>query len=109
MTLLPLPVFPHPPTPAQTQAIRAAKAALDLPFTVQIVPAVPGSPVRVLAFEAPDFLCDYALVTNPANLEVALKWVLSDDVDERATLIIDQLRAIFGPDVREVFDGPHFE
>jgi hypothetical protein len=107
MTLLPLPCHPAP-TATQTQAIRAAKVALALPFTVQIVAAVPGAGLRVLALgTAPPWLCDYALVTDPANLKEALKWVLSDDVDPRASLVIDQLRSVFGLSVNEV--GVRFE
>jgi hypothetical protein len=102
MTLLPLPIHPAP-TEAQSQAIRDAKAALALPFQVQIVPAVPGGYARVLALgTAPPWLCDYALVTNPANLQAALAWVLSDDVDPRASLVIDQLRSVFGSEVTEI-------
>lgn len=107
MTLLPLPIHPAP-TEAQAASIRAAKAALALPFTVQIVAAVPGAGLRVLALgTAPPWLCDYALVTDPANLEAALKWVLSDEVDPRASLVIDQLRSVFGTNVTEV--GVRFE
>lgn len=101
MTLIPLPVHP-PPTEAQVQAIRAAKAALELPFMVQIVPAVPGS-ARVLALdEAPPWLGDHALVTRSENLPDALRWVLSEDVDPRASLVIDQLRSVFGNEVTEI-------
>src|SRR4051812_4552606 len=86
-------------------AVRQAKAALSVNYRVAPSPAAPGGPTRVLALrEAPPWLCDYALVSDPNNAEsmvAALEWVLGDGDDDRATLIIDQLRAQFG-DVTEI-------
>lgn len=106
--LTPLQVWGQP-REGDIEALRAAKTALSLPFRVLPVPAVPGGPTRVLALrEAPPFLCDYALVRDPANpaaLEAAMAWVLNPQKgDPRAVLVIDMLRAIFGDDVTEV---PH--
>ena len=119
-TLRPLAIYPFPPTDADLSLIKAAKAQLDLPYLVVPVRAVPGGPVRVLALrETPDFLCDYAQVTQldrPESMLAALRWVLDDTLDDkRATLIIDQLRAIFGVEVHEISgyaedeDGDHFQ
>lgn len=78
---------------------------MNLDYQVVMVQALPGGPTRVLAFEPPNFLADYALVTNVSDLGWALYWVLNSDIqDERGSLIIDQLRETFGPGVREVLD-----
>lgn len=88
-------------------ALRAAKAALDLPFLITLCPAVPGGPARVLALrQPPPFLCDYAPIAdpdNPAAVRAAMEWALDDTRDDsRASLVLDQLVAIFGMGVREI-------
>ena len=87
--------------------LKEAKRRLDVDFQVLPCKAYPGGPTRVLAVGIqPDFLCDFALVKDPANsiaLEAGLAWVLDPDKeDSRASLIIDQLRATFGADVTEL-------
>lgn len=115
MTLYPLPIHPWPVTDADLSLIKAAKAQLVTTKLVTPVEAFPGEPVRILALRvAPEFLCDYALVREPENpvaLRTALNWVLDETLDDpRATLILDQLVAIFGVGTREVFDeGVRFE
>jgi hypothetical protein len=89
--------------------LKEAKASLDLPFNVMPCEAFPASPTRVLALEVmPAFLCDYAIVKDPANQEAmraALSWVLNEDEsDPRAVLLLDQLKLLMGNGVREVFD-----
>lgn len=70
------------------EAIRAAKMELcardGLDFQVQLAPAVPGSPTRVLSFKGPPpFACDAAKLRNwedPAELRYWLEWVLDDEL-----------------------------
>jgi hypothetical protein len=99
---------------ADRECLRLAKAEINPPYFLTLVEAFPGSPGRILAFrETPPFICDYALVTNPDHYESvrgALYWVLHPEYDDpRSSLVLDQLQAIFGPDVKEMHEGPHFE
>jgi hypothetical protein len=67
--LLPLPVYPWPLTAERSMLLRRAKAELDLPFLIQPVEAVPGSPGRVIAFGGlPPFLCEVAMI-RPENVD----------------------------------------
>lgn len=104
--LRPLPVWGRQ-LPGDYEALKAAKVALDLPFSIVPAPAVPGSPTRVLAMrEVPPFIADYALVrdpSNPAAMLAAMGWALDDTIeDPRATLVFQQLQGVFGPDLKEV-------
>lgn len=104
--LLPLAIH-GTPQPGDREALVAAKVSLDLPYLIELVVAQPASPTRVLAIrDPPPFLVDYALVRDPANpaaMRAAMEWALDDSVDDpRATLIIDQLRAVFGAGVTEI-------
>ena len=108
--MIPVPIHPWPPTPADLELLKAVKATLDLPYKIVPVEALPGSPGRVLAFrEDTPLLVDSAVVTDPGNtaaLQTALSWVLDPTaVDARASLVIDKLRGVFGPDVEEVLDA----
>jgi hypothetical protein len=65
----PLPVHPYPLTAAQESTLRQAKAELDLPYLVQVVPAVPGSPGRMLCFGEPAPFYTESVVIRPENVE----------------------------------------
>lgn len=86
--------------------IKAAKLALGIPYTVYPSTASASTNARILAVGGhPPFLCDYALVSpssGPEGVQAALSWVLGDHEDPRATLILDTLRHVFGPGVREL-------
>jgi len=102
----PLYIHPWPISESDMNAIREAKAALDLPFKVIPRPLDVKVWGRVLALrEAPSALTDYALVSDPDSperLQAALSWVLSTRVDPRATTVLKTLQSIMGGDVREV-------
>jgi len=92
VAVLPIPVYPYPPTPEQVQAIKAAKDALckrdGIEFGLQVARAVPASPVRVLAFAPPPFLCEAAMVRSlePAEMERWLEWCLDEEQPVEAGL-----------------------
>lgn len=54
----------------------------------------------------PNFICDYAPVSDPDNEEsvlAALRWVTNaNNMDERAVYVIDMLKEIFGADLKEI-------
>lgn len=86
--------------------IKAAKAALDLPYkVVPVDPAdAPGS--RVLAVGAkPGWMCDFYLIAPQEageRVQEALLWVLSDAHDPEATTVADTMLTIFGEGTREI-------
>ena len=107
--LVPLPIW-GVPQPGDMEALRAAKASLNLPYLIVPCAAVPGSPTRILALrEPPPFIADYRGSIDPQNdpeLAAKMLWALDDSIeDPKASLVIHQLRAIFGPEVREVTPG----
>lgn len=100
-----LPVYPAKPTGADLEAFKAAKASMGIDYLIQPLRAVNGSPFRVIALrERPDFICDYALVKNPteASVRSAMDWALGDEVDNRATTVLDMLKEIFGEGVKDL-------
>lgn len=102
--LTPLPIY-APGIEVDLEPIKAAKAALDLPIKVKPVDAERTRGLRVLAYEKPDWLCDFFLVseaTPPERLQRALAWVLSDVEDEEATTTLDTLNVVFGGGVVEI-------
>lgn len=104
-TIRPLPIYPSAPTGADLSLLKGAKVSLGIPFLIQPVDAVPGSPGRVIALrKRPDFICDYAFVPEPneKSIEAALDWAFSDKVDKRATTVVQQLEDIFGKGVKEI-------
>lgn len=89
------------------EPIKAAKAALDLPFRVKPVDVTEHDRgVRVLAVGAkPGWLADFYLVAerdSPERLQAALAWVLGDGDDPDATTVGDTICAIFGEGTREI-------
>ncbi|GAB2699361.1 hypothetical protein GCM10027071_11090 [Microbacterium marinum] len=64
----PLPIHPWSAlTPERGAMLRAAKAALDVPFLIQPSPAASGSPGRVLGWgQVPPFLSESVII--PAGL-----------------------------------------
>lgn len=84
--VLPLACWPYPVPPVVNEAIRRAKESLaardGLDFKVQICPAVPGSPTRVLSFKGPPpFYCDAAKLRNwedPKELRDWVEWTLDE-------------------------------
>lgn len=107
-----LPIYaPQGLSAADWDAIKRAKASLDLPFLVTPVRAVCGSPGRILAIRAePDWVdCEYAMVSDPqsSGLRQALEWIYSDKEDKRAMNTLKILQKILGPGVREVTDGAY--
>lgn len=108
--LLPLALHPWPVPEEHLSVVRAAKAALNLPFRVSPCQAVPASPTRVLALGSlPPFVCDCAPVSDPLNVEsvkAALLWVLDPEQPlERGYTVVDYLQAAFGPGLREITDS----
>lgn len=89
------------------ERLKSAKASLGLPYLVQPI-RVSGSTTfaRFLAWgDKPPGLGDYAYVTDetsPDGLTAALRWVLTDEDNPRATTILSTLTNIFGFGVREV-------
>lgn len=76
-------VYPWPISPEREALIRQAKASLNSPQKIELVPAAYGSPGRVLAFETPTFLCSYAPI-RPENADkvqsiaAALRYILDE-------------------------------
>lgn len=106
---LPLPIFPHPMTPEQSGRVHEAYLRLGPGApSVQPVPANPGEPGRVLGLGAfPPFVCDLAYVPDPTSvdqIENRLRWLLLDQ-GERGFEVLDYLRALLGPGVKEVVDA----
>lgn len=103
--LLPLPIYPYPVSKEDMDAIKAAKAAMNVDFKVLPRPAVPGSPGRVLALrEKPNWFTSYAPVGHPErpeSMKAALEWVLSDKDDPRGVTDVQWLNELM-PGVREV-------
>lgn len=100
--LHPLPVWPAPGDDDKALIV-AAKNALTLPdgFMATIVPAVWGSPTRMLALREPaPFLHDHWRVLDPRDteeLEAALAWCFDRTIsDYRAETILDTLTLVFG-------------
>lgn len=91
----------------QHDALRAAKAALELPYRIVPERLWEGDvEVRVLAWRTPPFACAYALVTDrtrPDVLQKMLAWALGeDDENDAAMSVADVLTAWLGPGVREI-------
>lgn len=106
---LPLPIYPYPMTAEQSTVVHEAYLRLGPGApSVQPVPANPGEPTRVLGLAAfPPFVCDLAYVPDPTNvdqIENRLRWLLLDEGDA-GFMVLDYLKAIFGPEVREVPNG----
>ena len=101
-TVLPLPIWPYPPTPGMLDTVKRAKEALaarlQLDFKVQVVQAVPGTPSRVLSMGGrPTFVCDVLEVKPGDDIPSALEWVLDDGQPiERGFTKADYLRALIG-------------
>lgn len=106
--LIPFPILANPPLNADDWGrIRAAKAALDLPFQVKPVPAVPGSPMRILAIGIkPQWAHEGAYVesTTSPGFAAAVRYVLTGEDDPRGMTIEKWLQGILGPGVKEVPD-----
>lgn len=103
--VIPLPVYPGKPTGHVLDEIRKAKAGVNTSILFKPVRAVPGSPGKILAFERPNFACDYALVKPVASeIKPALEWILGINNNFKGYSSIVLLREIFGPDVVEVED-----
>lgn len=88
-------------------AIKAAKAALNLPFKVKPVGVSEHDfGVRILAIGAkPTWLADFFLVgarESHARWQQALAWALGDGEDGEATTVSDTVCAIFGEGTRQI-------
>ncbi|MDF2506283.1 MAG: hypothetical protein K0Q52_142 [Microbacterium sp.] len=70
-TVIPLPLWPHPEhlTQDQKAMIRQAKGELNLPYLIEMVPAVPGSPGRIMCFGEPAPFYSEHVVIKPENAE----------------------------------------
>ena len=84
MTVQPIPVTPWPLSPEREALIRQAKASLNSPQKIELARAVYGVPGRVLAFERPTFICNYAPirpenVNNVESIAAALRYILDED------------------------------
>lgn len=93
-------------TSAQWENVRQAKQNLGFSYIVKPEPATPESGTwRVLAFQVPDFICDYALVTDKTTVqacESVLLWALEDQKDSRPTSATTMLDRLLGPGVKEI-------
>lgn len=97
------------PTDTEMAKLKAAKTQTGVDFKVLPRRAFPGCGGRVLAVGAtPHWLADYAYVDDydDPKLMKALKWVLlGDEVLGEIpgpVRILDQLKDVFGPNVREI-------
>jgi hypothetical protein len=108
--------------PTDLSKVRAAKAELEsdefnpwatpLPKVRPVNCGPQGLPdttldARVLAIGSPPpFICHYFLVGEDAGQEEftrAMTWVLGlVEEDERANMVIDTMRRVFGPETREI-------
>jgi hypothetical protein len=113
--VLPLTVYPAPPMPPEMLlALKTAKNELcardNLDFSVQISPAVPGCPTRVLSFVGPTpFIADVAMLRNwrdPEELRYWLEWVLDEEQPVEKGFTKAQWMALHLPGAVEV-PGPH--
>ena len=101
MTVQPLLIDPYPIPDDVMNAIKTAKASLNLPFQVLPQRAVPGPRTRVLALKGvPWFVCDSAIVTDwrdPERLKAALLWVLDEtQLLERGFTVNDWMKHHLG-------------
>lgn len=111
--LLPLALFPYPPTERQIDLLRASKLRLcerdGLQFNLVPSRAVPGSPTRVLSFDGPPpFVCDVAKLRNPedpAELDFWLEWVLDDEIPAERGFTVPEYIVWLLPGAREVVDA----
>lgn len=97
----------YSPEPVDLEPIKAAKAALGLPYRCVPTEIEEGTiEDRVVAIgERPPFVCSYALVTErttPENLQAVVAWALYEREDDRAMTVADCLGVIFGPGVVEL-------
>jgi len=112
--LHPLPIWLAEGDQLDMEKLRAAKAALELPYRIKPVDALRPGDSRILAVGTrPPWLCDYYFIAPTASAEVwqaALRWVLGEvDDDWDATTVIDILSAMSHGPVRlipqEELDG----
>lgn len=113
--VLPLAIYPAPPMPLEMlEAVKRAKAELcerhKLDFSVQICPAVPGSPTRVLSFVGPTpFIADVAKLRNwrdPDELRFWVEWVLDEEIPVEKGFSKADWLAMHLPGAKEI-PGPH--
>jgi len=97
------------PSPQEREILKRAKLSSGVKFNIVPRKAFVGCGGRVLAVGIrPHWLTDYAFVESwlDKNVDKAIKWVLlGDDVLGEIpgpTRVIDQLRDILGPGVREI-------
>lgn len=64
----PLPIWPHDVSEEQLDMIRRAKLAMNLPYKIEPVPAVPGSPGRILCFGGPGPMYGEHVIIAPENV-----------------------------------------
>jgi hypothetical protein len=115
----PLPVYPYPLAPGQETALRAAIASLGLPYLIEPVPSVPGSPGRSLGLGAvPPHVCECVVVgadntENPERVAAALRHLMTAPPGaERLVTHEMWLSAVMGMDVKFLYDmayDPEFE
>lgn len=99
--------------PVALEPLKAAKQAIG--WEGLIVPRYPRSAddshaqQRILAIGTrPPWLVDYALISERTSAEgwqAALRWALTDEEHPKATMILDQLRSIFGKGLREISES----
>lgn len=102
-----LPIWTEDYAAVDMDRIKRAKAGLELAYVVYPRHATTGGEYdRVLAVGSrPPYVCDYALISersDHAGVTAALRWVLGEVEDDRATTMADVLSAIFGGSVREI-------
>lgn len=111
MDVRPIPVYPHERL-ADTdlmEALRTAFLALEAPYAAQPVPAVPGSPGRVIGWgQVAPWACNQVVIRaenerNPASIALALQVALTaPDGDPRIFSMEAWMSAVMGGPVRYV-------
>lgn len=88
--------------------LKQVVVSLHLNADIKPVAAVAGSPGRTLAIGSPppwvgnDWIGIYE--TSSEDLRSAVKWVLVGDDHPKAHYILDNLRDVYGPNLREITD-----
>lgn len=106
--VLPLPIWPHDMSDERMEMLKRAKSEVAVDYQVMPVPAVPGSPGRVLAFgEVPPFFSEVVFIRleNVANYEAvkgAVEFWLTCEAEPPSISEEQWLSAAMGVPVRFV-------
>lgn len=108
---IPLPIYPYPLDDERLAVLREAKARMGVDYTVQPVPAVPGSPGRILCWGRPAPFYTESVVIRPENalntdsVANALRFLLeAPEGAEGSVTEQDWLEAVLGCGVNLVYE-----